>query len=173
MGATFVDEVRAHEDALRAMAFRLCRNSADAADLVQDTLERALNRFHTLAADSNVRNWLFIVLHNRFIDLCRRRSRQREGPLEEHEPFCNEAEEPPAWADITDEDLRAAVLRLPDDLRAAYELRVHEGRSYCEIARALGIATMTVGTRLTRARARLRALLMCATPTSKKQTRDP
>jgi RNA polymerase sigma-70 factor, ECF subfamily len=165
---TFDGAVRAHEAVLRAVATRLCRNAADAADLVQDTLERALKRFDRLVPDSNVRSWLLMILHHRFIDLCRTRARHpRETPLEGHDAAVV-PDEPLAWANISEYDVRAAVAKLPDDLRVAYELRIYDHRSYDDIASLLGIATMTVGTRLLRARRRLRELLVAA-PT----TRNP
>ena len=173
MGAKFGEAVRAHVPVLRALAMRLCRSAADADDLVQDTLERALRRFDGLAPDSNVRSWLITVLHHRFIDLCRRRARQPgESPLEDHDPPAPAPDEPPIWANITEANVCAAVAQLPADLRLAYELCIHGKRTHEEIARILGIATMTVGTRLLRARRRLRELLLPHTVDTR-TTRSP
>ncbi len=173
MGAKFGEVVGAHVPALRALAMRLCRSAADADDLVQDALERAFRHFDGLAADSNLRSWLLSVLHHRFIDLCRRRARQPGmAPLGEHDAAVPAADDPPIWASITEDNLRAAVAKLPAELRVVYELRIHGNRSHQEIARLLGIATMTVGTRLLRARRRLRDLLLPHTVDAR-PTRSP
>lgn len=153
---------REHEAALLAVALRLTGgNRPDAQDLVQDTFERALTHWHRLAPGSNERGWLVTVLHNRFIDQCRRRSR---APTPQ--PIDAEANlpAPPTpvpcrWDTITSEDLQSAIARLEDEFRAPYELKELHGKSYDEIARALGIPKATVGTRLLRARRKLRALL--------------
>jgi len=157
--AKFADAVRAHEDTLRAMAFRLCRNSADAEDLVQDTLERAMQHFRMLAPESNVRGWLLSILQHRFIDVCRHRLRRHETSLAGIDAAEQAQEEPPPWAELGPDDVRKAVDRLPDELRTTYELRVHDGLSYGEIAFSLGLSVGTVKSRLTRARQALRAEL--------------
>ena len=65
----------------------------------------------------------------------------------------------PVWAGIGVDDLRAGVEQLPDELRTVYRMFALEGRSYNDVAETLGIPKATVGTRLTRARARLKELL--------------
>jgi RNA polymerase sigma-70 factor (ECF subfamily) len=173
VAAKFGEAVRAHMPALRALALRLCRSAADADDLVQDTFERALQHFDQLAPDSNLRSWLLSVLHHRFIDLCRRRARRPgESPLEENDAPVPDADELPIWANITEDNVREAVAQLPADLRQAYDLCIHGKRTHEEIARVLGIATMTVGTRLLRARRRLRELLLHHTVDTR-TTRSP
>lgn len=153
--------LREHQGALRGLAMRLAGNAADAEDLVQDALERGLRRAHELPADANVRAWLVTILHNLFIDQCRRRRRRpRATPAEIVEAV--PAPEPtpePSWASLSGADLRAAVARLEPEFRAVYELHALRRRSYDEIAAELGIAKATVGTRLYRARHKLRALL--------------
>src|SRR5690349_16353158 len=73
--AAFSAAVAEHHALLSGMARRLCGEGAEAQDLVQDTLERALKSYDRLAPDSNVRAWLITILHNVFIDRCRRRRR--------------------------------------------------------------------------------------------------
>ena len=157
MGPTFGDAVYAHVPALRALAMRLCRNAADAEDLLQEVLERSVRTSDRLVPNSNVRSWLLMLLHHCFIDRCRSRDRR---PREDRDAPAAVPEEPPAWANITEEELRAAVAKLPDELRTIYVLRVHGERTLRDIARILGIATMTAGTRLLRARCHLRELLL-------------
>jgi RNA polymerase sigma-70 factor (ECF subfamily) len=151
---------RAHRGALYAFAVRLSRDEHEASDLVQDTLERALRRIETYSPETNARAWLFSILHNAFIDRCRRRSSEPKGPrAEEIDLAAEEPSEPPRWTALGADDVAAAVARLAPDFREVYELHAIEGLAYQEIARRLGLPMNTVGTRLARARKKLRALL--------------
>lgn len=159
----FAELVREHEPVLRSIALRLCRDPAEARDLVQDSLERALKGFTRLQPGSNTRSWLASILRNRFIDLCRRGThapRQLPDLDQVADTTAPEQAEPePAWAAITQEQLRAAVDSLGEEFRSVYLLHAIEGRSYVEIAEKLGIHKATVGTRLLRARRKLRERL--------------
>jgi RNA polymerase sigma-70 factor (ECF subfamily) len=163
----FSEQVLPHRSALCAAARVLCGGNGDeASDLVQDTFERALRRFDAERAHTCVRAWLFTIAHNLFIDRCRRRRRVPMAPLESiPEPPCPEPEAedpPPAWTGVSSDQLDAAVARLDEDFRVAFTMFEVEGADYTEIARRLGISKATVGTRLHRARRRLRALLAAA-----------
>lgn len=151
--------VREHEPVLRGVALRLCRDTTEAADLVQDAFERALRAQDRLRPGSNVRAWLITILNNLFLDRCRASRRTAEAPEVLERLPAAEREPEPDWAAITGEQLRAAVDQLPEPFRSIYVLRSVEGRSYLEIAQHLGIPSSTVGTRLVRARNRLRELL--------------
>ena len=155
--------VREHESALRATALRLCRDSAEASDLVQDTFERALRSRDKLRPGSNLRAWLLTILRHLFIDRCRRSSREPRSELKlellDTGAAIPEPEAEPSWAVITEAQLRAAVDRLSEEFRSVYLLHAIEGRSYAEISARLGIPGATVGTRLIRARRKLKILL--------------
>lgn len=156
--------MRAHQVALSRHAERLCRSHADACDLVQDTFERALRAWDRLPGDANVGGWLVTILGNLFLDRCRRaRTMPRlyvAWPAGELDVPAPETAAPRPWAEITEDQVRAAVSALESDFRLPYELHALEGRSYREIADELGIPTSTVGTRLSRARAKLRRALL-------------
>lgn len=160
---TFEAALREHYAALVTVATRLARDSADAHDLVQDTVERALRGFESLRPDSNVRAWLFTILRNAFLDRCRKRSALgTPESIDEQEIAAEppeEMEEPPAWTSVTAEQLREAIGKLGEEFRAVYTLHAIEGASYLEIAERLGIPPRTVGTRLLRARRKLRDTL--------------
>jgi len=157
----FESVVREHAAALLTLAVKLTGSAADGQDLLQDTLETVLRHVNALQCDGTEMAWLTTVLRHRAIDLFRRR--WRSGALDE-EALANqptpEPYEEPFWASITLEQVSRAVARLPPDLRRTYELKVLDGRSYQEVGRELGIPTATVGTRLIRARRKLKALLM-------------
>lgn len=154
----------AYEPGLLDVARHLCGDPSDARDLVQDTFERALRSAELPPSEERLRAWLFTILRNLFLDRCRRlRARaDREEPLDpEVEESCPTPEPgpEPAWATITTDQLSSALGGLKEDFRRVYELHELEGRSYEEISRQLQIARPTVGTRLVRARHRLRELL--------------
>lgn len=160
--AAFEASVRAHTGTLYGLAMRLSGNKSDANDLVQDTFERALRNFDRLVPGTNERAWLCTILHHLFIDLCRRRRRERARDEEAPEPACaphDHDEEPPAWARITVDEVRAALEELDEEFRTVYRMHAVEGRPYAEIAERLGIPKVTVGTRLLRARRKLKQLL--------------
>lgn len=138
-------------------ARRLTRNSADAKDLVQDTLERGL-RHHDRFSYGSMGVWLARVMHNLFIDRCRRR-RADPVPLDS-ENVPHAAPGPaPRWMRVSDEMLQRAVASL-DPLSREIFLR-HEvaGKTYTEIAADLGVAAATVGSRLFRTRHKIREFL--------------
>jgi RNA polymerase sigma-70 factor (ECF subfamily) len=153
--------VRAHQAALLAFALKLCRQPQDAHDLVQDTFERALRAWSgSVPPPANERAWLCMVLHNLFIDRCRRAARApRSANIDELQVPAREPDAPPAWSALTVDQVRAALEQVDPELRECYRLHELEGLSYAEIAARLGAPVSTVGTRIMRARRRLRALL--------------
>jgi RNA polymerase sigma-70 factor (ECF subfamily) len=159
---TFEAMVREHEPVLRSIALKLCKDAEEARDIVQDTLERAYKGFATKPAGSSPRAWLATILRNRFIDEWRRSVllRKMEDTVEKL------AQQPPAeepaegWSTVTDDQLAKAVEGLDEEFRLVYVMHAVEGRSYQEIASVLGIPKPTVGTRLLRARRKLRDALL-------------
>ena len=163
-GPWFTSFVREHEAALHATALRLCGNSTDARDLVQDTLEKGLRNLARFQPGTNGRAWLLTILNRLFIDRCRSRKREPRADVStetlEDQVAQPEREDAPAWASLGPEALHGALERLPEEFRTVYRLHALEGRSYQEIAQSLGIPKATVGTRLIRARRRLKDLLL-------------
>jgi RNA polymerase sigma-70 factor (ECF subfamily) len=129
---------------------------AEAEDLVQNTLERALSHADRFQHGTNLGAWLRRIMSNLMVDDWRR-SRHHFSCLADDVPA--PAPEPrPAWHDVDVESVWAAVEALPPRLRRAFQMHT-AGASYAEIARQLGIPTATVGTRLVRARLHLRRTL--------------
>jgi RNA polymerase sigma-70 factor (ECF subfamily) len=149
----FADEV----PLLIEIARRLCGNPFDADDLVQDTLERAL-RARRYVEQGNRRGWLATILHNRFRDHCRSR-RLRLLPNDELDQVSMpDAPSPETWEHITMDHITEALEQLDPGFRRVYELHA-SGSSYAAISRELGISINTVGTRLLRARSKLKVIL--------------
>lgn len=163
-GAGLRGLIEQHEHALYSLALHLCGNAADARDLVQDTFERALRHAGHFQEGSNARAWLCTILRHVFISRCRSQTCERRGDvsveeLQEH-LAAPEAEPLPAWSTFSLEQLHAALERLPADFREVYRLHALEGCSYEEVSARLRIPKATVGTRLIRARRKLRDLLL-------------
>jgi RNA polymerase sigma-70 factor, ECF subfamily len=151
--------VREHGGALRSVALRLTAgNQAEAADLVQDTFEKAMRNQARFTPGTNARAWLCTIMRNLFIDRCRAEKPPHER-AEDHELAQPEPEREPAWASITREQLADALARLSPEFRLVYDLATVDNLSYPEIGERLGVPRNTVATRLLRAREKLRALL--------------
>ncbi len=150
--------VEENTEPLARTARRLLRNPSDAADLVQDTVEKALRCWRQFRPGSRMRAWLLTIMTNLFVDRCRRGNREvpLDGDLEQPPP---EPEETPVWLQLSQEQVRRAVESLDPAMREVYRLRAVERLSYQTMSRRLGIPVATVGTRLNRARQKLRALL--------------
>ena len=153
----FENELLPHLRSLYGTAHRMARNSADAEDLVQETLTRAWTGLDRLIPGSNARAWLHTILQRARTDAWRRRSRRPElvelsGP-EPADPVA------PAAAAVAGLDVERALHGLPETYRAAVVLRDLEGFSYQEIAEILGVALGTVMSRIHRGRALLREAL--------------
>lgn len=150
-----------HELRLRALRFE--RSPAEANDLVQDTLERALRSFDQFRRGTNVRVWLYTIMFHLFIDRCRRRSHEtRLEPDEAEDLAAPEPEAPSPWDGVTEDQVRAAIGRLDSPFREIGTMHWVDHRSYREISEQLAIPLGTVGTRLLRARRKLRGMLQLA-----------
>ena len=144
---------------LRRYARALTGDRSAADDLVQDTLERALSRFHLWRQGSDLRAWLFTIMHNIYVNQVRSRVRQQHEALDDP-AYEGGRTHDPDWAELRDID--EALARLPEDQRAVVLLVGLEQFTYEEAARVLDIPLGTVMSRLSRGRERLRLMLAAA-----------
>ncbi len=144
--------------ALRRYARALTGDSWSSDDLVQDTLERACSKWRLWAAGSDLRAWLFTLMHNLFANQVRRSFRQAGSGSVDIEELAQELVAPEVNLGAA-LDLQRCLLRLPPDQREALLLVSLEDMSYAEVARVTGVPIGTVMSRLSRARRRLQALL--------------
>ena len=144
--------------ALRRYARVLTGDTWAADDLVQDTLERACSKWRLWSAGSDLRAWLFTVMHNLFANQMRRATRQGRGSTVDIDDVAHELVAPDANPELA-LDLQRCLLRLPQDQRAVLLLVSLEDMSYAEVAKITGVPIGTVMSRLSRARSRLQALL--------------
>ena len=144
-----------HLPRLRRYARALTLDMAQADDLVQDTLERALVKLDLWRPGTDLRAWLFTLMHNLFVNKVRA-NRPRETDLDE-------ARDVPVSGGQMDalalRDIHAALGRLPTEQREVILLVGLEQFGYGEAAHILGVPLGTVMSRLSRGRERLRQLL--------------
>jgi RNA polymerase sigma factor (sigma-70 family) len=141
---------------LRRYARALVGDRATADDLVQDTLERAWAKLHLYRRGTDLRAWLFTVMHN--VHVNRVRASRVTDPLDDEMPEL--AQRAPQGDTLLVRDLDRAIVRLPAEQRAVLLLVTLEEMSYDEVARTLGIPIGTVMSRLSRAREKLRAMML-------------
>lgn len=170
----FAAEVEALLPQLYGAAVRLCRDRTNAEDLVADAIAKAWSALPSLADRSAFRAWIFRILNNRFMSVC------RSAPARAtHEPLDTSVEEPFSlferlhqpillwWGNpeleflnrLLRDDLERAIDALPDAFRAVVVMVDVEGLSYREVADLLDIPIGTVRSRLARGRSQLQMAL--------------
>jgi RNA polymerase sigma-70 factor (ECF subfamily) len=150
--ADFAEQVAQHIPRLRRYARALTHDPAWADDLMQDTLERALQRRWQFRFDRSLTSWLFTILYRLFLNEVARRNAAAGEESDVPEP----AVMPDMPAQI---DMQRALARLTPEHRAVIVLIGLEQLSYNEAAAVLDVPVGTVMSRLSRARMQLRAFL--------------
>jgi RNA polymerase sigma-70 factor (ECF subfamily) len=141
---------------LRRYARALTGDAWAADDLVQDTLERACAKWQLWVAGSDLRAWLFTLMHNIYVN------QRRAAKVALNSVNIDDVEgqlHAPVSSSDDRLDLTHCLQRLPADQRAVLLLVAVEDMSYEEAAKVLGIPIGTVMSRLSRARSRLRELM--------------
>jgi RNA polymerase sigma-70 factor (ECF subfamily) len=154
----FTREALSYVDSLFGTALRLTRRASDADDLVQDTYLKAFRSASQFQRGTNLKAWLFTILHNTFRNMRRHDGRNpidvdsdyvEQAPA--HRPNDYSPEELLTRATL-DVDLQAALDALPEAFRQAVWLRDVEELTYAEIAGVLGVPIGTVMSRISRGR---------------------
>jgi RNA polymerase sigma-70 factor, ECF subfamily len=160
--ASFEREALVHLDSLYRVALRLTGNSAEADDLVQETMLKAYRSWHQFQQGTNAKGWLLTILRHAFINEYRRRTRHPEtvdvDAIEPFSVFEDVQDDDPQGSffdRIVDDEVLKAIDQLPEQFREAVVLSDVEGLSYEEIARILEVPVGTVKSRLFRARRQL------------------
>ena len=147
---------------LRRYARALMRDRDAADDLVQDCVERALNRLDNWQSGDNPRRWLFTIMHHLFVDQLRRVRRRGESVPLAAEADKSFAMQPSQMESLQAREVLEALQAIAPDRRAALVLVAVEGLTYAEAATVLGIPAGTLMSRIARAREELRAELELA-----------
>jgi len=154
----FAEAALSHLDSLYGTALRLTRRAPDAEDLVQDTYLKALRSSHQFEPGTNLKAWLFTILHNTYRNMRRHDGRD---PIDVNSDAVDRAaaEAPGDWSPeellargTLDADLQAALDGLPEAFRQAVWLRDVEELSYAEMAQVLAVPIGTVMSRISRGR---------------------
>jgi RNA polymerase sigma-70 factor (ECF subfamily) len=154
----FAREALSYIDSLYGTALRLTRRPQDAEDLVQDTYLKAFRASHQFERGTNLKAWLFTILHNTFRNMRRNVGR---SPIEVDSEAVDRAADDAAGEQTPeqlltratlDADLQAALDALPETFRQAVWLRDVEELSYAEIAQVLDVPIGTVMSRISRGR---------------------
>jgi RNA polymerase sigma-70 factor (ECF subfamily) len=154
----FTQAALSHIDSLYGTALRLTRRAPDAEDLVQDTYLKAFRSAHQFETGTNLKAWLFTILHNTFRNVRRHDGRNpvdvdsdaveravSDGPgAQSPEQILTRA--------TLDSDLQGALDALPDAFRQAVWLRDVDELSYAEMAKVLDVPIGTVMSRISRGR---------------------
>jgi len=160
--AAFEAGVVAAYPRLLSFALGLCRNQADAHDLVQDTVERSLRCWGLFREGDAPDRWMMTILRRLFVDGYRSRRRRRLVQLEERRELAAvppPPEEPAPWEALSEEDVREALSFVRPAYRETFSLFAFDNLAQTEIAQRLSISQYTVATRVYRARDRLREVL--------------
>ena len=153
----FRQGVAASVPALRRYARALTRDVSRADDLVQSCLTRAVAKQHLWQPGTDLRAWLFTILHNQHVNDVRRSVREGVNvAVEEMAPMLTVQSN--AIAVLQLRDLESAIARLPQEQRQVILLVGLEGMRYEEVAEILGIPVGTVRSRLSRVRRKLARL---------------
>jgi RNA polymerase sigma-70 factor (ECF subfamily) len=174
----FAAEALGFLEPMFATALRLTRNRPDAEDLVQDTFVKALRFADRFERGTNLKAWLYTILHNTWRNRRRDAARSavevdssrvedaaaREDGVLPHAGPAFETPEQLLLRSTLDAELQAALDDLPETFRTAVWLRDVEEFSYAEIAEMLGIPLGTVMSRISRGRRLLFERLSASTP---------
>jgi RNA polymerase sigma-70 factor, ECF subfamily len=165
----FEASVQEHLNMLYAVALRLTRNDADAEDLVQNTVVKALRFHRKFQKGTYIKAWLLTILRNTFINDYRRTARrpihvelsgtEPAAPAYSPDPMTrnNQSESTSSQLmELLDEEVRQAIDALPNDFRSAVVMADLQGSSYKEIASTMGCPLGTVMSRIHRGRKLLR-----------------
>jgi len=149
--------VEEHIPRLRRYARALTRDLTRADDLVQDCLTRAVAKQKLFQPGTDLRAWLFTLLHNQYVNDVRRSSnRGTQVNLDDINPLPVEGS---AISSLELRDLERALAKVPAEQRHVILLVSLEGMAYEEVARILNVPVGTVRSRLSRGRDLLRYLI--------------
>ncbi len=154
-----IDDLHEQITSLRRYAYVLCRNHADADDLVQESLLKAIAAAHTYKPGKDLRSWLFSILHNTFVTHTRQYARRARAARFLDSTLREAGVRPEQEARVEVRDTLNMLSQLSPDQQAVLVMIAVEGMSYAEAAEVLDIPMGTLMSRLARGREELRRLV--------------
>jgi RNA polymerase sigma-70 factor (ECF subfamily) len=155
--ADFNSKLEAEIPRLRRYARALTRDTTAADDLVQDCMVRGFAKQHLWMEGTDLRAWLFTIMHNQYVNAVRRGVREGLSVSpSDTEPSLRRAATQDKGLELR--DLDRAMAQLPKEQRSIILLVGLEGMSYEAVAEVMGIPVGTVRSRLSRGREALRRL---------------
>jgi len=163
--------LRENLNGMFSLALRMTRNQLDAEDLIQDTALKAFRYFHKFDQGSNFRAWIYRILTNNFINFYRKNQKQPTQIEIENVSFKLKQDGEGFWNrlndrnngfdydDLFDDEINAAIDKLPEEYRIVLLLADVEGLSYKEISEVIEHPLGTVMSRLHRGRKMLQRSL--------------
>lgn len=167
--AAFESLMTAYENRIYSLALRSTGSEQDAADITQEVFLRAWKNLDSFRGDSSLSTWLYRVTSNLCVDFARKKAAEGMPSSidDEESPAADLADasrmaQPEAAAENSElrEELQFALAQLSEEHRRVVLLRDVAGMTYTDIARTLGLEEGTVKSRLARARAGLRKILL-------------
>jgi len=164
----FEEQVVPFLDRLYGAAVRYTRDPVAAEDLLQEAMAKAYSAFHQYQQGTNLKAWLYRILHNTYISQYRKKQRRPQEDLQhELEDFSlykavggtTRSAEAEVFEAITDDEVKEALAELPDTFRMAVFLADVEGFAYKDIAEIMDTPIGTVMSRLHRGRKQLQKSL--------------
>lgn len=167
----FEKQVKTYEKAFYHFAYRLTGNHDDALDLTQEGLLKAYGAFHRFKTGTSFDRWVYQIIYRLFIDQYRKKKRRPfVASLDESPPYLEQdkTKEIPDYSRLPEDyalrheladTIQKALLRLPEEFRAAVVLCDVQGFSYEEISNILQCSLGTVRSRIHRGRRQLREYL--------------
>lgn len=167
----FERQVDTHQKSLYHFAYRLSGNPEDAQDLLQDGLLKAYRSFHRFKEGTAFDRWMFQIIYRLFIDNYRKKKRRPfVSSLDESPPYFEQdkSKDVPDYSSLPEDftlrrelgkTIQEALLKIPEEFRAAVILCDVQGFSYEEISQVLQCSLGTVRSRIHRGRRLLRKLL--------------
>ncbi len=178
-GVAFATEALSYLDSLYGTALRLTRRPQDAEDLVQETYLKAFRASEQFERGTNLKAWLFTILHNTFRNMRRHDIRNpvdvNSETVEQAVDRAGEQQSPEQLLTraTLDADLQAALDEMPENFRQAVWLRDVEEFAYADIAKMLDVPIGTVMSRISRGRRLLYERLADARATARAASPSP
>lgn len=164
--AAFAALIRAHQQMIHSLTFRMTGSLADSKDLAQEAFVRAYQQLDSFEGNAKFSSWLYRIAVNACLDWRKREQRRERAHTRWGEDTISESAGTNS-ADGLDElsrEVQAALMKLPDKQRAAVVLTVYGNHNHAEAAKILGCSETTVSWRIFAARQKLKRLLNAKRP---------